>query len=119
MLHRHSELSGRQFVHAPPSTVHQERRHGLRPRILRLKCQSTVTKDAAKLTLAVSICHVKMADAGVKLKPFDEEACATAARGKYDAANAKLTCPSFLNSAAVGDNVGKPTGRGRQWRPLL
>ena len=59
-----------------------------------LKCESSVTKNAAKFTLAVSICHDKAADAGVKGKTFDEEACETAARGKYDAANAKLTCPT-------------------------
>jgi hypothetical protein len=70
-----------------------------------LKCESSVTKNAAKLTLAVSICHDKAADAGVKGKTFDEEACETAARGKYDAANAKLTCPMCVDSKAIGDNV--------------
>jgi len=70
-----------------------------------LKCESSVTKNAAKFTLAVSICHDKAADAGVKGKTFDEEACETAARGKYDAANAKLTCPSCVDSKAIGDNV--------------
>jgi len=70
-----------------------------------LKCESAVTKNAAKLALAVSICHDKAADAGVKGKTFDEEACETAARGKYDAANAKLTCPSCVDSKAIGDNV--------------
>jgi len=71
-----------------------------------LKCESSVTKNAAKFTLAVSICHDKAADAGVKGKTFDEEACETAARGKYDAANAKLTtCPSCIDSKAIGDNV--------------
>jgi hypothetical protein len=70
-----------------------------------LKCESSVAKNAAKFTLAVSICHDKAADAGVKGKTFDEEACETAARGKYDAANAKLTCPSCVDSKAIGDNV--------------
>lgn len=70
-----------------------------------LKCESSVLKNAAKLTLAVSICHMKMADAGVKQKSFDEEACETAARGKYDAANAKLTCPACVDSAAIGNSV--------------
>jgi hypothetical protein len=70
-----------------------------------LKCESKVTKNAAKLTLAVSLCHIKAADAGVKGKTFDEEACEVAARGKYDHANATLICPSCLDSAAVGDNV--------------
>jgi hypothetical protein len=70
-----------------------------------LKCESSVTKNAAKFTLAVSICHIKAADAGVKGKTFDEEACETAARGKYDAANAKLICPSCVDSAAIGNNV--------------
>jgi len=70
-----------------------------------LKCESSVTKNAAKLTLAVSICHDKAADAGVKGKTFDEEACETAARGKYDAANAKLICPSCIDSSATGDSV--------------
>jgi hypothetical protein len=70
-----------------------------------LKCESSVTKNAAKFTLAVSICHDKAADAGVKGKTFDEEACETAARGKYDAANAKLTCPSCVDSNAIGNTV--------------
>src|SRR5262245_44050395 len=70
-----------------------------------LKCESSVTKNAAKFTLAVSICHDKAADAGVKGKTFDEEACETAARGKYDAANAKLTCPSCIDSNAIGNTV--------------
>src|SRR5262249_60676845 len=70
-----------------------------------LKCESSVTKNASKLTLAGSICHIKAADAGVKGKTFDEEACETAARGKYDAANAKLICPSCVDSSAIGDNV--------------
>ena len=70
-----------------------------------LKCESSVTKNAAKLTLAVSICHIKAADAGVKGKTFDEEACETAARGKYDHANGKLICPSCIDSATIGDNV--------------
>ena len=70
-----------------------------------LKCESSVTKNAAKFTLAVSICHDKAADAGVKGKTFDEEACETAARGKYNAANAKLTCPNCVDSKAIGDNV--------------
>jgi len=70
-----------------------------------LKCESSVTKNAAKLTLAVSICHDKATDAGVKGKTFDEEACETAARGKYDAANAKLTCPSCIDSGTIRDSV--------------
>ena len=70
-----------------------------------LKCESSVKKNAAKLTLAVSLCHIKAADAGVKGKTFDEEGCETTARGKYDAANAKLTCPMCVDSKAIGDNV--------------
>jgi hypothetical protein len=70
-----------------------------------LKCESSVTKNAGKLVLAVSICHDKAADAGVKAKTFDEEACETAARGKYDLANGKLMCPSCVDSSAIGDNV--------------
>jgi hypothetical protein len=71
-----------------------------------LKCETTVAKNAAKLTLAVSICHMKAADAGVKGKIYDEEACETKARGKYDTANAKLTtCPPCLDSAVLGDGV--------------
>ena len=70
-----------------------------------LKCESSVTKNAAKFTLAVSICHDKAADAGVKGKSFDEEGCETAARGKYNAANGKLTCPGCVDSTAIGDNV--------------
>jgi hypothetical protein len=70
-----------------------------------LKCESSVLKNAAKLALAVSICHEKAADAGVKAKTFDEEACETAARRKYNAANLKLTCPSCVDSTAIGDNL--------------
>jgi hypothetical protein len=70
-----------------------------------LKCESSVTKNAAKLTLAVSLCHIKAADAGVKGKTFDEDTCQSAARGKFDAANLKLTCPSCVDSKAIGDNV--------------
>lgn len=71
-----------------------------------LKCESTVAKNLSKLGLAISICHFKAADAGVKAKTFDEEACEAAARGKYDQANAKLTgCPSCLDTAALGNNA--------------
>jgi hypothetical protein len=70
-----------------------------------LKCESSVLKNAAKLTLAVSICHMKMADAGVKGKQFDEEGCETAAAGKYEAANGKLTCPACINSGGIEHTV--------------
>jgi hypothetical protein len=71
-----------------------------------LKCETTVGKNLGKLDLAISICHFKAADAGVKLKTFDEEACEQAALTKYTGANAKLTgCPNCLDPAALGTSA--------------
>lgn len=69
-----------------------------------LTCESKVAKNVAKLIKAVATCHTKSASAGLKGKPFDEEACELAGRQKYDAANAKLVgCPPCLDAGAVAD----------------
>jgi hypothetical protein len=70
------------------------------------KCEDGAAKNAGKLTTAIGKCHVKASDNGFKVKPFDEEACEVAAKGKYDAAAAKLTsCPVCLNHGALRDLV--------------
>ena len=64
-----------------------------------LKCESGAIKNVGKLTKAIVKCHIKYAAAVIKAKAFDEEACETAAKGKFDAANAKLTvCPACLSA---------------------
>jgi hypothetical protein len=63
-----------------------------------LKCESSVAKNVGKLVNGLLTCHVKTADAGLKGKPFDEEACEGTVITKYTAANAKLKgCPVCLD----------------------
>jgi len=64
------------------------------------KCEDGAAKNAGKLTGAIGKCHIKTNDTLAKGKPFDEEGCETTAKGKYDAAGAKLTgCPTCMNAA--------------------
>ncbi len=70
------------------------------------KCEDGAAKNAGKLTTAIGKCHVKASDNGFKVKPFDEEGCEGLAKGKYDAAAAKLTgCPGCLSHNALRDLV--------------
>jgi hypothetical protein len=67
------------------------------------KCEDGALKALVKLVGAVIKCHVKLADQRLKALPYDEEACETAALGKFDAARMKLTaCPSCLASVLPG-----------------
>src|SRR5438876_845495 len=78
---------------------------------LTAKCEDGVAKANTKYIQAVTKCHIKAADAGVKGKPFDEELCESdpvggkGAKEKYDAAIAKLAlgCPpcSTANASAL------------------
>jgi len=78
---------------------------------LTAKCEDGVAKANTKYIQAVTKCHIKAADAGVKGKPFDEELCESdpvggkGAKEKYDAAIAKLalSCPacSTANASAL------------------
>jgi hypothetical protein len=75
-----------------------------------LKCSDGVGKDLAKLWSARVKCSTKAADSAFKGKAFDETACRTTARGKYDAAAGKLIakggCPACLNAgsqSSLGD----------------
>jgi hypothetical protein len=64
------------------------------------KCQEGVAKAVAKLEGALVTCHGKSAGAQLKQKPFDEEGCETAAKGKFSTAISKLSgCPSCLAGA--------------------
>src|SRR5947199_207808 len=81
------------------------------PAAVSAKCEDGVPKANTKYIQAVTKCHIKAADAGVKGKPFDEELCESdpvggkGAKEKYDAAIAKLalTCPacSTANASAL------------------
>ena len=77
-----------------------------------LACERAVATNVAKLIHAVTICHVKSADAGIKNKTFDETACESAGRAKYDHGNSKLTgCPACLDPGMVADGeVGRLDG---------
>ena len=75
---------------------------------LTAKCEDGVAKASTKYIQAVTKCHIKAADAGVKGKPFDEELCESdpvggkGAKEKYDAAIAKLAlgCPACSTANA-------------------
>lgn len=70
------------------------------------RCEDGAAKAAAGLTTGVVKCHVKASAAGLRSVAFDEEACETAARGKYDLKVGKLTsCPPCLDVAAVATAV--------------
>ncbi len=70
------------------------------------KCEDGIAKDAAKLSLALFKCHLKASAAGLKVQPFDEEGCETAALGKYTLKIGLLqACPACLNTGAVRDGV--------------
>src|SRR5213593_3945459 len=58
-----------------------------------LKCGDAIVKALSKMIGTVIKCHRKQADAAFKNKSasFDEEACESAAKGKYDAAVSKVT----------------------------
>ena len=72
------------------------------------KCEGAVAKAFAKLIGAVVTCHAKQAQAALRGKPFDEDACedgasAKSAKAKFDAQIAKLapTCsPALLAGTA-------------------
>jgi hypothetical protein len=62
-------------------------------------CENTVEKHFAKLIGGTGACHLIAARMGVRGKAFDEEACETNARARYDRATAGLTgCPSCLDA---------------------
>jgi hypothetical protein len=68
-----------------------------------LKCETSISKAAAKTGAAIIVCHGKSAGAQLALKTFDEEGCETAAISKYTAAASKVAslCPPCLNAAAI------------------
>jgi hypothetical protein len=82
----------------------------------KLKCADTVGKEIAKLAAAAITCHKKMADAFIKGKEFDEEACEEAGGGKaalekYGVAMGKINaictqpCLSAVNRAGLGTSM--------------
>jgi len=73
-----------------------------------LKCEDGVGKAASKLAGAIFKCQTAQADASLKAGGVsqDDEACETAATGKYNAAVAKLTgCPSCLDTGMIRDTT--------------
>jgi YVTN family beta-propeller protein len=67
------------------------------------RCEDGVEKAAAALATGVVKCHLKASAAGLKAVTFDEEACESNARGKYDLKVGNLrSCPDCLDAAAVG-----------------
>jgi len=84
-----------------------------------LKCECTVGKNLAKLAVAALKCHIKLADAFFKGKPYDEEACEEVDPAKGKAAHQRYTqaetvilskgiCPPCLDQAhqdALGAGV--------------
>ena len=83
-----------------------------------LACDAAVAKGLAKLTAAIATCHRKAAASGVKGGPTDDESCETAARGKFDAATAKLVakegCPACLSASAQGALADQVTALAEQ-----
>ena len=69
-------------------------------------CASGVTKNAGALAKAIAVCHVKAGDSAFRNRSFDEEACETAAKAKFDAAVAKIAakaqCPPCVLANAPG-----------------
>ena len=69
-------------------------------------CGSHVTKALAKLQIAMTSCHRKTANAGLRGTPIDDEPCEDTAKAKLDATIAKLlattTCPPCLVAATAG-----------------
>lgn len=74
-----------------------------------LKCESAVVKGVGKLSAAIVKCHIKQADAVIKGKAFDEEACEDKEINKFNAANTKIAaiCPPCLSGlfGVLGDQV--------------
>lgn len=81
-------------------------------------CELGVAKQLSKLSACSTKCQVKQADAAVKSKPFDDDACEdgtgkpTSCRAGFDTASTKLlgkgTCPACLDAtaqAAVADQA--------------
>jgi len=63
-------------------------------------CESSVGKNVGKLVKGLLTCHIKTAGAGLKGKPFDEEARESTEIGKFNAANIKLKgCPACLDTS--------------------
>jgi len=70
------------------------------------KCELAVGKAVSKLDQAIIACHLRAADAALKGRNFDEEACEDAAERRYDAAVGRLNaCPPCLDPAALATQV--------------
>ena len=74
-----------------------------------LKCESSVTKNAAKLTLAVSICDIKAADAGVKARRSTRKRVRSPPAGN----TTTRTPSSSVRAASI------PSRSATTWRPSL
>lgn len=72
-------------------------------------CEGKIVKAVGALAVSVTKCHVKLGSAAFKQVPFDEEACETAAKVKFDTIVAKLTpiCPAcaLANAGSFRDLV--------------
>jgi hypothetical protein len=70
------------------------------------KCEDAAATNAAKLVVAIGKCHIKNTDSLFRHRLFDEEACETTAKAKYDAKAAKIAaCVPCLDQAALRDTV--------------
>lgn len=81
------------------------------------KCEGLVAKNLQKLFACIVKCRMKQADAALKGKPFDEEACeqgtgtSVSCRAKYDKAMSALLglktpiCPPCLNTSATQSHL--------------
>jgi len=74
-------------------------------------CTDSVTRALGKLAKAITGCHVKAADSAFHGRSFDEDGCKAAAKGKFDAAVAKVAakvqCPPCVlgNAPGLRDDV--------------
>lgn len=70
------------------------------------RCGATVTKALAKLQLAITSCHRKTANAGLRGTPTDDQPCENAAKAKFDATIDKLLattpCAPCFTAATAG-----------------
>ena len=65
-----------------------------------------MTRALGKLAKAITGCHVKAADSAFHGRSFDEDGCKAAAKGKFDAAVAKVAAKVQCPPCVLGDAPG-------------
>lgn len=72
-------------------------------------CEGKIVKALGTLTVAMTKCRAKLANSAFKGVPFDENACVSLAKTKFDGSVAKLaaSCPACVlaNASAIRDHA--------------